>query len=149
MCLTKYFISTFLVLVALVACSTTPPESSKEISLDSKPKHHTSSGYQNDPFVETASSKGIFFYMRRAWDSIFVPKIPDRHVLTELESIQLLNSIDSERITWLGHASFLIKTSGVTILTDPFLSKFASPVSWAGPKRFVDLPIPINKLPPI
>ena len=42
-----------------------------------------------------------------------------------------------------------LETSGVTILTDPFLSKFASPVSWAGPKRFVDLPIPINKLPPI
>lgn len=87
--------------------------------------------------------------MRRAWDSLFVPDIPDGHQLTELASIQLLNSIDSDRVTWLGHASFLIKTSGVTILTDPFLSKFASPVTWAGPKRFVDLPIPINKLPPI
>lgn len=149
MSFTKNFISIFLLFVALVACSSTSSESSKEISLDNKPSHHTSSGYQNDPFVETASSKGIFFYMRRAWDSIFIPKTPDGHVLTELESIQLLNSIDSDRITWLGHASFLIKTSGVTILTDPFLSKFASPVSWAGPKRFVDLPISINKLPPI
>jgi N-acyl-phosphatidylethanolamine-hydrolysing phospholipase D len=88
--------------------------------LDNKLKHHTSSGYQNDPFVETSSSKGSFFYMRRAWDSIFVPKIPDGHVLTESESIKLLNSISSDRVTWLGHASFLIKTSGVVILTDPF-----------------------------
>jgi len=146
---TKKLISTVLVLAALVACSLIPSEYSKEISLDNKPKHHTSSGYQNHPFVETASSKGPFFYMRRAWDSIFVPKIPDGHKLAELESIQLLNSIDSDRITWLGHASFLIKTSGMTILTDPFLSKFASPVPLLGPKRFVDLPIPINKLPPI
>jgi L-ascorbate metabolism protein UlaG (beta-lactamase superfamily) len=146
---TKTFISTVLVLAALVACSSTSSESSKGISLANKPNHHTSSGYQNDPFVETASSKGMAFYMRRAWDSIFVPKTPDGHVLTELESIQLLNSIESDRVTWLGHASFLINTAGVTILTDPFLSKFASPVSWAGPKRFVDLPIPINKLPRI
>lgn len=138
-----------LVLVILVACSSNSSEYSKDISLDNKPEHHTISGYQNHPFVETAAPKGIFFYMRRAWDSLFVPAIPDGHQLTELESIQLLNSIDTDRVTWLGHASFLIKTSGVTILTDPFLSKFASPVSWAGPKRFVDLPIPINKLPPI
>ena len=145
----RNFISIILVLATLVACSSTSSEYSKDISLDNKPKHHTVNGYQNHPFVETAAPKGISFYMRRAWDSLFVPAIPDGHQLTELESIQLLNSIDSDRITWLGHASFLIKTSGVTILTDPFLSKFASPVSWAGPKRFVDLPIPINKLPPI
>jgi N-acyl-phosphatidylethanolamine-hydrolysing phospholipase D len=149
MSFTKFFMSTFLVLVTLVACTSTSSESSKEISLDNRPKHHTSSGYQNDPFVETASSKGIFFYMRRAWDSIFVPEVPDGHELTELESLQLLNSISSDRITWLGHASFLITTSGVTILTDPFLSKRASPVSWAGPRRIVNLPIPINKLPAI
>jgi len=146
---TKIFISAILVLATLVACASTSSESSKKISLDNKPKHHTSSGYQNHPFVETAASKGIFFYMRRAWDSLFVPDVPDGHALTELESLQLLNIISSDRVTWLGHASFLITTSGVTILTDPFLSKFASPVSWAGPKRFVDLPIPINKLPPI
>lgn len=145
----RHFMSMILVLVTLVACSSNSPEYSKDIALDNKPKHHTINGYQNDPFVETAAPKGIFFYMRRAWDSLFVPDIPDGHQLTELASIQLLNSIDSDRVTWLGHASFLIKTSGVTILTDPFLSKFASPVSWAGPKRFVDLPIPINKLPHI
>ncbi len=146
---TKIFISIILVLSILVACASTPSEYSEKTSLDNKPKHHTSSGYQNHPVVETAAPKGIFFYMRRAWGSVFVPDIPDGHQLTELESTQLLNSIDSDRITWLGHASFLITTSGMTILTDPFLSKFASPVSWAGPKRFVDLPIPINKLPSI
>jgi len=37
--------------------------------------------------------------MRRAWNSGFVPNIPDGHKLTELESIQFLNSIDSDRVT--------------------------------------------------
>lgn len=146
---TKIFISAILVLVTLSACSSHSPESSQKPSLVDEPNHHTSNGYQNHPFVETAAPKGGLFYMQRAWDSVFVPDIPDGHQLTEKESLQLLNSIESDSVTWLGHASFLITTSGVTILTDPFLSKFASPVSWAGPKRFVDLPIPINKLPPI
>ncbi|MFT6928346.1 MAG: N-acyl-phosphatidylethanolamine-hydrolyzing phospholipase D [Psychromonas sp.] len=149
MSLIKIFISIILVLAILIACSSNSSEYSKKISLDNKPQHHTSKEYQNHPFVETAAPKGIFFYMRRAWDSVFIPDVPDGHELTELESLQLLNSISSDRVTWLGHASFLITTSGVTILTDPFLSKRASPVSWAGPKRFVDLPIPINKLPSI
>jgi N-acyl-phosphatidylethanolamine-hydrolysing phospholipase D len=138
-----------LVSAMLVACSSKSSEYSKKKSPDNKPQHHTNKGYQNHPFVETAAPKGTFFYVRRAWGSLFVPSVPDGHELTELESLQLLNSISSDRVTWLGHASFLITTSGVTILTDPFLSKHASPVSWAGPKRIVDLPIPINKLPPI
>ena len=38
-------------------------------------------------------------------------------------------------ITFINHASFLIRLPGVTILTDPIFSKRCSPVSWAGPKR--------------
>ena len=145
----KVFSSITLLLAILVACSSNSSEYSNKISLENKPQHHTNKGYQNHPFVETAAPKGVFFYMRRAWDSVFVPEVPDGHQLTELESLQLLNSISSDRVTWLGHASFLITTSGVTILTDPFLSERASPFSWAGPRRIVNLPIPINKLPSI
>jgi len=133
----------------LFSCNTTSSEPEIRSPSSNTPKHHTRDGYQNYPFIETAADKGPFFYIRRAWDSLFIPDIPDDHQLSELESIQLLNTIDSDRITWLGHASFLIKTSNVTILTDPFLSEHASPISWAGPKRFVNLPIPINKLPTI
>lgn len=43
--------------------------------------------------------------MRRAWSSVFVPDIPVRHKMTELESIELLNSIESDSITWLGRVS--------------------------------------------
>ena len=102
----KFRISITLVLAILVACSSNSSEYSKKISLDDKTQHHTSSGYQNYPFVETAAPKGTFFYLRRAWDSMFVPDIPDGHKLTELESIQLLNSIDRDRITWLGMLVF-------------------------------------------
>ncbi len=38
-------------------------------------------------------------------------------------------------ITYIGHASFLIRTAGLTLLTDPIWSDRASPVTWWGPRR--------------
>ncbi len=146
---TKIVIGIITALAILFARTSTSSEYSEKMAMGNKPKHHTITGYQNHPFVETSAPKGLFFYISRFWGSVFVPDTPDGHTLSALESMQLLNSIEGDRVTWLGHASFLIKTSDVTILTDPFLSEFASPVSWAGPRRFVDSPIPINKLPSI
>ncbi len=117
--------------------------------MDNRPKHHTKTGFQNHPFVETAAPKGMTFYLRRFWGSITTPVIPEGHVLPAKESIQLLNSIEGDRISWLGHATFLMRASDVTILTDPFLTEYASPVSWAGPRRFVEPGITLENLPQI
>ena len=38
-------------------------------------------------------------------------------------------------VTFIGHASFLLRLGGLTILTDPVFSDRCSPVSWAGPRR--------------
>ncbi len=38
-------------------------------------------------------------------------------------------------VTFIGHASFLIRLAGAVVLTDPIFSERCSPVSWAGPKR--------------
>lgn len=141
----KITISVIFFLTILFGCAS----NSFKYAEENMPKHHTEDGYQNYPFVETAASKGILFYLRRAWSSVFTPDIPEGHKMSESDSIELLRSIKGNRITWLGHASFLITTSNLTILADPFLSEFASPISWAGPKRFVESPISINKLPAI
>jgi L-ascorbate metabolism protein UlaG (beta-lactamase superfamily) len=37
--------------------------------------------------------------------------------------------------TWIGHSTFLVRSHGATILTDPVFSDRAGPVSWAGPRR--------------
>jgi L-ascorbate metabolism protein UlaG (beta-lactamase superfamily) len=39
------------------------------------------------------------------------------------------------RVSYVGHASFLIQTHGVNLLIDPVWSERASPVRFAGPKR--------------
>ena len=49
----------------------------------------------------------------------------------------------------LGHSTLLLKLAGEFWLTDPVFSERASPVQWAGPKRFHAPPISIADLPPI
>ena len=52
-------------------------------------------------------------------------------------------------VTWVGHASFLLQIGGLNVLTDPMWSDRASPVSFAGPRRWVPAAIPFEDLPPI
>lgn len=53
------------------------------------------------------------------------------------------------QVTWIGHATFLIQTNGINILTDPLYSTRASPVSFLGPKRLVPPGVPFSDLPEI
>lgn len=54
---------------------------------------------------------------------------------------------DSVAITFINHASFLIRLPGVVVLTDPIFSQRCSPVSWAGPKRVRQPGIALDDLP--
>src|SRR5512144_2423797 len=58
-------------------------------------------------------------------------------------------SSDALRVTFVNHSTFLVQVSGINILTDPIWSDRASPVSWAGPRRYRAPGIPIEHLPPI
>jgi N-acyl-phosphatidylethanolamine-hydrolysing phospholipase D len=51
--------------------------------------------------------------------------------------------------TWIGHATVLVQMDHTTVLTDPTWSSTASPVSFAGPRRFVLPALPLEKLPPV
>jgi L-ascorbate metabolism protein UlaG (beta-lactamase superfamily) len=53
------------------------------------------------------------------------------------------------RISYVGHASFLIQTAGINLLADPVWSQRASPFRFIGPKRVNDPGIAFADLPPI
>lgn len=52
-------------------------------------------------------------------------------------------------MTWVGHSSFLLQLGGLNILLDPVWSARASPVQFAGPKRWVRPGVAFDDLPPI
>jgi L-ascorbate metabolism protein UlaG (beta-lactamase superfamily) len=64
-------------------------------------------------------------------------------------SVYLLPPAGGLRVTWMGHSSLLVEIDGVNILIDPVWDQRASPVQWAGPKRFFAAPLPLEHLPPI
>ena len=51
------------------------------------------------------------------------------------------------RVTWLGHSTLFVEIDGARILTDPVWTQRASPVPFAGPKRFHAPPVPLASLP--
>ena len=77
------------------------------------------------------------------------PKWPDRvpspYADTPPESV----GDDKVRLSFVGHASWLIQSAGLNILVDPIWSQRASPFSFVGPKRVNDPGIAFDKLPPI
>jgi L-ascorbate metabolism protein UlaG (beta-lactamase superfamily) len=74
----------------------------------------------------------------RNWPSRFGQAIPDRRV----EGNDLV-------VTMVGHATVLIQTAGLNMLTDPVWSERASPFSFAGPKRVNAPGIAFDDLPDI
>ena len=59
----------------------------------------------------------------------------------QVDPIHSIKEIEDNTITWLGHASFLIKMNNVTILTDPIISSPSALMP-----RFSPFPIPKKEL---
>ena len=74
-------------------------------------------------------------------------------ILSEIEVSDDWKNINLDQnndyIIWIGHSTFLIKKSGLVILTDPVFSDRASPFKNIGPERLIPPAIPLNQLPQI
>ena len=124
------------------------------LDLGMRPWHHLPDGtFRNPPgSPERGGTPAEWrsFLWRRLVDPPPVPVVPDGHVLpadTALAQLAAANGQDS--VTWLGHASFLIRIGGRTLLTDPYLTERASPLPWFGPRRLAGPSLAAGQLPPI
>ncbi|WP_406828808.1 MBL fold metallo-hydrolase [Microbulbifer sp. ARAS458-1] len=69
--------------------------------------------------------------------------------MRDISAAELAEPESEARVYRLGHSSVLIRMDGETVLADPVFSERASPVQWAGPKRFHPLPFELSSLPQI
>jgi L-ascorbate metabolism protein UlaG (beta-lactamase superfamily) len=53
------------------------------------------------------------------------------------------------RVTFINHATVLIQSAGMNLLTDPIWAQRASPLSVAGPERYRPPGLPFRDLPPV
>ena len=111
---------------------------------------HGPDGYRNNYPHE---DKGSFWAWKiDQWRNDLPPKAPSAgwnipYVKTDPAA---LNAADANpSVTWIGHASMLVRLAGANILFDPVFSERVSPFTFAGPKRVVPVPIAVSELPRI
>lgn len=125
------------------------------IPVTGKSYHHTPTGFRNPGGSPKLARRPTFGEkMSLVWRRLFLPgdppEVPEDHVLTREEALTgLARHAGRESVTWLGQAAFLIRVAGKTILTDPYLSEYASPLGALGPRRFAPPGLAVQDLPPI
>jgi len=97
---------------------------------DAARPHHTPSGFQNppdSPKSERTLLKWMGFVLGRLTADRRVELPPDHVLSRDAARRQLAAHQDSNRVTWIGHATTLVGLDGINILTNPVFSKNASP----------------------
>lgn len=145
----RVFSVAFALTTVLQGCSVTNPY------YDPSKAHHRPDGFVNSDgtIVSKPFSDLVRWYRERFGKSL--PPPPGEFIATyadfPVHPFNAQKDLHQNRrtATWLSHASVLIRSEGLTLLTDPHFSRRAFPVQWAGPERKVDSPVNVAALPPI
>ena len=133
----------FLILIFTLNCVS--------IAMEKKPYHHLPDGTFRNPEgspKRDSNFKWSFKIFNKEKKKLDMT-IPNDHVEEKEIVISNLNKLkNSDYIGWIGHATFLIKLGGTTIITDPVFSKNAGPLIF-GPKRFTKPALTLREIPPI
>jgi N-acyl-phosphatidylethanolamine-hydrolysing phospholipase D len=97
-----------------------------------------------DPSARAKFGAGAGLWMRKTWGA-FVPRDGGAR-LVPYDSAAIERS---PSLTWIGHATFLVRMDGVTFLTDPMFSKWAAPRAPFGSPRAVPPGVPLDDLPEV
>lgn len=112
--------------------------------------HHTAGGFRNlDPDARIGGGFWRWQWTRRLNG---LPKPPDaaHRDWRVAPDLALLNgTAGNPSVTWIGHATLLVRLGGLNVLTDPHFSERASPVGFAGPKRHLPPGVALSQLPEI
>ena len=117
--------------------------------MEKKPYHHLPDGTFRNPEGSPQRTGNVnwsfkTFNKEKKKLDMTVPKdhaIEKEKVLSDLEKYK-----NEDYITWIGHATYLIKLGDTTIITDPVFSKNAGPLMF-GPDRFTEPALKLNEIP--
>ena len=124
--------------------------------------HHTADGFRNPNGAASPKPLGTLLRWKLESAREGLPpaaKEPTPVVAPQLRLLQA-NTDPLRRVgtqasaplpsaTWIGHATVLVQSGGLNILTDPIFSERASPLAFLGPQRAQAPGIALADLPPI
>ena len=125
----------------LCGCSQILPLSAKTMK-----SHHLADGTFKNNYLDSVD-KSFTAFLKWRWNR--VSPEPVVFPLAENDPVFLKHNRIEPTLTWIGHSTLLLQFDGFNILTDPHMTQRASPVSFAGPKRFMNPGISIEDLPHI
>lgn len=115
--------------------------------------HHRPGGGYRNPWVAEAfpGFGGLLKWMLVHRTTKPRPRDPDPSVFARVASrfVRPRARPAQLTVTWVGHSSLLVQLGGLNILTDPMWSERASPLRFAGPRRWVQPGIDLDGLPPL
>ena len=115
-----------------------------------RPPHHTATGFRNLHLDARMATKSMFSVFKMRFSSDWANHHSLKAQVPTVEpDVERMMAPKEPQVSWLGHSTFLIQVNGLNCLTDPVLSQRASPVPWAGPKRYTAPAIEPQSLPPI
>lgn len=129
---------------------TVPPTFEPPTGEDARPFHHVDGGFRNN-YPSGWGRASFWRWQQERWRR-GLPKIPPGgwrfpHRLPDVDWLRA-NRTESA-VTWIGHATFLYQHAGVNVLTDPHLTARASPLGFAGPRRWMPPALDFPALPHI
>jgi L-ascorbate metabolism protein UlaG (beta-lactamase superfamily) len=107
-------------------------------------------GYRNN--YPHAEKQSFWAWKLEEWRNDLPPKAPPggwNLPYVNTDAVALSAPENNPSVTWIGHATMLVRLGGKAVLFDPNFSDRASPFAFAGPKRVVPIPIDISELPRI
>ena len=104
----------------------------------------------SEPFEKPNLSKTLAIIKRFVFEDKINTEPKQPIPVMKIEAHQLNNRLSEQTAVYrLGHSTILMELNGQIWMTDPVFSERASPVQWAGPKRFHPTPIDVDDLPHI
>ncbi|MFZ5724342.1 MAG: MBL fold metallo-hydrolase [Pseudomonadota bacterium] len=121
-------------------------DSARLAALRADRRHHREGGFRNNYNADRHGFAEFMRWMREKrglWPQ--AKHFPIAHPETE----RLTANRSDTALTWIGHSTFFWQHRGLNVLTDPVFSQRASPLAFAGPKRYTPPAIHVDHLPPV
>ncbi len=136
--------------VTLASCATNTGSLNSAARMAESPNYADGHFINLEPFPKPTLGKTLKIFSRFITETR-VNGVPEQPLpLEPMSAAQLAARLSNDTAVYrMGHSTLLLTLESEFWLTDPIFSDRASPVQWAGPKRFHPVPIDPAELPPI
>lgn len=109
-------------------------------------RHHGPGWFRNN---YNTDRHGVAEFMRWMREKRGLWPSPKHFPVEHPDAGWLAANRDASTLAWIGHVTFLYQHRGLNVLTDPVFGERASPLSFAGPRRYTPPALHVDQLPPI